>query len=81
MKNLYTRLSILCSFIGVGAFGIGVFAAVLQGGWLGLCFGIALLSGAVAMAFEALSNTKQTVATSYSETPFSSERLRPSHSH
>ncbi len=80
MKNLYTRLSILCSFIGVGAFGIGVFAAVLQGGMLGLCFGVALLSGAVAMAFDGLSSRKHSFAT-FSEASFTPQELRASHTH
>lgn len=76
MSHLATRLSILCSFIGVGAFGVGVIAALLQGGFLAACFAIALLSGVAVMALDALSGVKR-------HTPVQAERfsrsLQPSH--
>lgn len=79
MRHTATRLSILLSFIGVGAFGVGVFAAILAGGLVSLCFVIALVSGTLAMGLDAVGKSKQPVASNGAANYSTALRYHPTH--
>lgn len=54
MNYIATKLGILLAFLGVAAFGIGIFTAILQGGVAGTCFLAALILGTVALGLDGL---------------------------
>ena len=58
-QSITDRLSIVLSFIGVVAFGVGVIAALIQGGFIAICFAVALLNGGLVFCFDALNPFKQ----------------------
>lgn len=79
MRHIATRLSILLSFIGVGAFGIGVFGAIAAGGLIGLCFVVALLSGTLAMGLDAVGRSRHRIATNHEAHYPTALRYHPTH--
>ena len=58
-QRIPEKLSILISFIGALAFGVGVIASLIQGGFTAICFAIALSSGVVVFCLDALNPFKK----------------------
>lgn len=64
MSHFTTRISVLLSFVGVIAFGIGVIAGLMQGGLISICFVVALSSGLVALLLDGVKDSKRVTARS-----------------
>ena len=58
-QRIPEKLSILISFIGAGAFGVGVIGSLIQGGFIAICFAIALSSGMLVFCLDALNPFKK----------------------
>lgn len=59
MSHVTTRISVLLSFVGATAFGIGVIVGLMQGGLISICFGVAIASGLVAIVLDGVRDSKK----------------------